>query len=83
MFFGLLIGLGKPSFVQPAPPASKHPSFMLRQFLMAVAFVILFVTCSTIMKFVILEAETDWREACQAGLVRRESMGLSMVVVQW
>ena len=68
--FGLLIGLGK-------------PLCMLRQFLMAVAFVILFVTCSTIMKFVILEAETDWREACQAGLVHRESMGLSVVVVQW
>lgn len=44
------------------------------QFLMVVAFVILFVTCSTIMKFVILEAETDWREACQVWITQNESL---------
>ena len=44
------------------------------QFLMAVAFIILFVTCSTIMKFIILEAETDWREACQVWITQNENL---------
>eukprot|EP00435_Cladocopium_sp_Y103_P042047 s454_g11.t1 len=42
------------------------------QFLTAVAFVIMMVSCSTILKFLIREAETDWSEACQVWITQHD-----------
>lgn len=42
------------------------------QFLTAVAFVIMCVSCSTILKFLIREAQTDWSEACQVWFTQND-----------
>ncbi|CAK9031735.1 unnamed protein product [Durusdinium trenchii] len=42
------------------------------QFLMTVAFIILFVSCATLMKFAVMEANKDWRDACQVWIVQHD-----------
>ena len=41
---------------------------------MTVAFIILFVSCATLMKFAVMEANKDWRDACQARIVESRSI---------
>lgn len=44
------------------------------QFLTAVAFVIMMVSCSTILKFLIREAQTDWSDACQVWITQNDNL---------